>query len=253
MKSITPATFLTITLVLFLLLVTSPVFAAAGAAGNSLTVDGRSVQSGLKSTYRINRPPNRSENNILQGKLIVIDAGHGGSDAGAVGPSNVMEKNVTLAIAQELRELLVHGGASVLMTRTTDRSVAYAGAADKEELAARIGIANKANANMFISIHADAFQDLAGGTSTYFYGTDERDAALARSVQNNLVAQLQLYDRGTQQDDFFVLKYANVPAILVETAFISNPLEEQLLASSSFDKKVALGIYNGIRQYLYSL
>ncbi len=250
MKSITPATFLTITLVLFLLLLAAPVCAAAG---NSLTVDRRSEQGGLKSTYGINRPPNRAENNILQGKLIVIDAGHGGSDTGAVGPSKVMEKNVTLAIAQELRQLLVNGGAAVLMTRTTDRSVAYAGAADKEELAARIGMANKAKATLFVSIHADAFQDLAGGTSTYFYGTDERDAALARSVQNNLVAQLQLYDRGIQQNDFFVLKYATVPAILVETAFISNPLEEQLLASGSFDKKAAIGIYNGIRQYLYSL
>ena len=186
----------------------------------------------------------------LQGKLVVIDPGHGGSDTGAIGPHNVMEKNVTLAISKELRNLLTNAGATVIMTRTTDKDVAYAGADDKEELATRVAIANKANADLFVSIHADSFSDLAGGTTTYSY--DTKDASIAPLVQANLVAQLKLSDRGVQQSDFYVLKNTNMPAILTEAAFISNPKEEKLLTNSSFDKKVAVGIYNGIKQYFGS-
>jgi len=186
----------------------------------------------------------------LQGKLVVIDPGHGGSDTGAIGPHNVMEKNVTLAISKELRNLLTNAGATVIMTRTTDKDVAYAGADDKEELATRVAIANKANADLFVSIHADSFSDLAGGTTTYSY--DAKDDSIAPLVQANLVAQLKLYDRGVQQSDFYVLKNTNMPAILTEAAFISNPKEEKLLTNSSFDKKVAVGIYNGIKQYFGS-
>ncbi|WP_094603588.1 hypothetical protein SPSIL_054350 [Sporomusa silvacetica DSM 10669] len=186
----------------------------------------------------------------LQGKLIVIDPGHGGSDTGAIGPHNVMEKNVTLAISKELRNLLTNGGATVIMTRTADKDVAYAGADDKEELAARVAIANKANADLFVSIHADSFSDLEGGTTTYSY--DTKDDSIAPLVQANLVAQLKLYDRGVQQSDYYVLKNTNMPAILTEAAFISNPKEEKLLTNSSFDKKIAVGIYNGIKQYFGS-
>ena len=183
----------------------------------------------------------------LQGKVIVIDPGHGGSDTGAIGPNKVLEKNVTMTISKELRSLLTNGGATVILTRTSDEDVAFAGASDKEELAARVAIANKANADLFVSIHADAFSGLAGGTTTYTY--DAKDDSIAPLVQANLVAQLKLYDRGVQQSDYYVLKNTNMPAILTEAAFISNPKEEKLLTNRSFDKKVAVGIYNGIKQY----
>lgn len=192
----------------------------------------------------------QTQRSPLQGKVIVIDPGHGGSDTGAIGPQNVMEKNVTLAIGKELRNLLTSGGASVIMTRISDNDVAHAGAGDKEELAARVAIANKANADLFVSIHADAFSALAGGTTTYTYG--KKDDNVAPLVQANLVAQLKLYDRGVQQNDYYVLKNTQMPAILTEAAFISNPKEEKLLADRSFDKKVAVGIYNGIKQYFGS-
>ncbi|MBP2637232.1 MAG: N-acetylmuramoyl-L-alanine amidase [Firmicutes bacterium] len=186
-------------------------------------------------------------NSSLHGRTIVIDPGHGGSDAGAIGPSNLMEKNVTLSISKELQSLLTNSGATVIMTRATDKSVAYAGASDKEELAARVAIANKANADLFVSIHADSFSGQAGGTTTYVY--DAQNAEIAPLVQANMVAQLKLSDRGVQQRDYYVLKNTNMPAILTEAAFISNPREEKLLMNRSFDKKVAIGIYNGINQY----
>lgn len=75
------------------------------------------------------------------------------------------------------------------------------------------------------------------------------DSDLARLVQNGLVGQLDLYNRGFQEKDYYLLKNAFMPAILTEAAFISNPEEENLLVSRNFDWKVAFGIYNGIRQY----
>ena len=177
----------------------------------------------------------------------MVDPGHGGSDTGAIGPNQVTEKDVTLTIARELRKLLSSGGATVIMTRTTDCDVAYAGASDSEELQARVDIANKAKADLFISIHADASADYASGTTTYF--CENSNDYLARLVQGSLVEQLKLYDRGFQPNDYYVLEGTNMPAILTEAAFLSNTKEEKLLGNRSFDKKVAQGIYNGVRQY----
>lgn len=183
----------------------------------------------------------------LQNKVIVVDPGHGGSDTGAIGPDNIAEKNVTLNIARDLRKLLSDEGARVIMTRTSDQDVAYDGASDCEELQARVNIANQANADLFISIHADASVESVNGTTTYFYPGSNED--LAQLVQNSMVSQLKLYDRGFQPNDYYVLKYTNMPSILTEAAFISNPKEEKLLMNPGFDKKVAIGIYNGIKKY----
>jgi N-acetylmuramoyl-L-alanine amidase len=191
--------------------------------------------------------PYQSQKNPLKGKVIVVDPGHGGSDTGAIGPDNVLEKNVTLAIATNLSKLLSKGGAKVIMTRSSDRDVANDEASDIEELQARVDIANQANADLFISIHADAYDEIGNGTTTYFYPGSNDD--LANLVQSSMVNQLNLYDRGSQPNDFYVLKNTNMPAILTEAAFISNPKEEKLLANRDFDKKTAIGIFNGIKKY----
>lgn len=191
--------------------------------------------------------PYQSQKNALKGKVIVVDPGHGGSDTGAIGPNNILEKNVTLAIATDLRKLLTDGGAKVIMTRSSDRDVTNGEASDIEELQARVDIANQANADLFISIHADACDEMGSGTTTYFYSGS--DNTLAHLVQDSMVSQLKLYDRGSQPNDFYVLKNTNMPAILTEAAFISNPKEEKLLVNPNFDKKVASGIFNGIKKY----
>lgn len=183
----------------------------------------------------------------LNGKIIVVDPGHGGNDAGAIGPNNIVEKNVTLAIAHDLQELLSKDGATVIMTRTSDRNVANGEASDIEELQARANIANQANADLFISIHTDSFAEEGSGTTTYF--SSGSDSSLAHFVQSSMVSQLKLYDRGSLPSDYYVLRHTNMPAILTEAAFISNPEEEKLLAKRDFKKKVAAGIYNGIKQY----
>ena len=190
----------------------------------------------------------------LQGRKIAIDPGHGGNDAGAIGPTGVMEKDVTLKVALELRRLLEAEGAEVIMTRETDRTVSEKGAkaSDIEELGARCDVGNRAGADIFISIHADSFtRPEARGTTGYYYGksTSGRGQKLADCIRRNLVEQLGTPSRGTQPCNFYVVKNTDMPATLIELGFISNKEEEKLLDSKEGVQKAAHGIFDGIEDY----
>ena len=190
----------------------------------------------------------------LKGKIIVIDPGHGGNDAGAIGPTGVMEKNVTLKVALELRDLLEAEGAEVVMTRETDRTVSEKGAkaSDIEELGARCDVANRIGADIFISIHADSFtRPEARGTTGYYYSksTSGKGQKLADCIRRNLIEQLGTPSRGTQPCNFYVVKHTDMPATLIELGFISNKEEEKLLDSKEGVQKAAQGIFDGIEDY----
>lgn len=191
--------------------------------------------------------------NGIKGKKITIDAGHGGNDSGAIGPTGVMEKTVTLRIANELRRLLVAEGATVYMTRTTDTEVSPKGAnaSDIEELQARCDVANNTKSDIFISIHMDSFSSgAAKGTTGYYYSLGSRRSRdLADKVRQGVIDQIGTQSRGTQSCNFYVVKHTDMPATLVEVAFISNPQEEQLLNSEDGIKKAAQGIADGIADY----
>jgi N-acetylmuramoyl-L-alanine amidase len=196
--------------------------------------------------------PNGKSPTLLN-KTIVVDPGHGGSDTGAIGPNGVKEKDITLAISKELKPLLEKGGAKVILTRSKDQDVYDLFASPEQELQARTDIANKAGADLFISVHVDACDDkTVGGTTTYYFDKTDGDNQLARSVENSLNFQLHLSDRGNRDEDLYVLKNTTMPAVLTEVAYISNPSEEKLVQLSSFRKKAALGMYNGIKNYFAS-
>ena len=190
----------------------------------------------------------------LRGRKIAIDPGHGGNDAGAIGPTGVMEKNVTLKVALELKRLLEAEGAEVIMTRETDTTVSYKGAkaSDIEELGARCDVANRNDAEIFISIHADSFtRPEARGTTGYYYSKSStgRGQKLADCIRRNLVEQLGTPSRGTQPCNFYVVKNTDMPATLIELGFISNKEEEKLLDSKEGVMKAAQGIFDGIEDY----
>ena len=189
----------------------------------------------------------------MQGKVIVIDAGHGGSDSGAIGPTGVMEKSVTLNIALRLQKLLEAEGATVYMTRTTDTEVSSKGAkaSDIEELQARCDVANNHDADIFISIHNDSFTNgAAKGTTGYYYARGSaKSRDLADKIRSGVIDQIGTQSRGTQSCNFYVVKHTDMPATLVEVAFISNPEEEKLLNSDDGAQKAAQGIADGIADY----
>ena len=189
----------------------------------------------------------------IKGKKIVIDPGHGGEDSGAIGPSGVTEKSITLQIAKEVERMLKEAGAKVTMTRTTDTEVSpkHRQATDVDELQARCDVANKAKADIFISIHMDSFTSReASGTTGYYYTKGSAASKrLAAAIQSELVGQLKTTSRGIKTCNFYVVKHTKMPATLIEVAFVSNPKEEKLLTSKKGVQKAAIGIVNGISDF----
>lgn len=185
-------------------------------------------------------------NNILSGGKIkiVIDPGHGGSDPGAIGPTGKREKDANLAISLKLGEILKENGIEVVYTRDSD-NVTWS-SDTRENLQARVDIAKNENAHYFVSIHNNSASSYAYGTETYYYGGNEESKKLAQGIQSELIKSTGLYDRKVKTANFYVLKNSDIPAVLVEVAFISNAKEEKLLFSDDFQRKAAQAIADGI-------
>jgi len=190
---------------------------------------------------------------LLAGVAIVVDPGHGGPDTGAIGSTETREKNNNLAIGLKLAGLLRSAGAQVIMTRSTDVTPAVGTYSELSDLQARVKIANDQNADLYISLHNDAFSNPDVGGITTYYSSASPVAAqskdLATSIQSELVKSIALTSRGVKDANFYVIKNTKMPAVLVEVGFISNPTEEQLLQSPEFQSKAALGVYQGILRF----
>jgi len=229
-------------------------------------------------------------NNGLRDLIIAIDAGHGGEDVGAIGSGGTHEKNVSMAIAQKLKALIqAEPGMQPVMTRDGDYYVA---------LRKRMKIARQKKADLFISIHADAFRDpRVRGASVYTISSrgasseaarwlaksenaadlvggvtlDDKDDLLAsvlldlsqtatRQVSTEAAAKVyhqlkklgKVHGKRVQQAGFVVLKSPDIPSILVETSFISNPGEERKLNDPRHQRKLAKAILGGVRSYFES-
>lgn len=186
----------------------------------------------------------------LQGKVIVLDPGHGGDDPGTLGVGSTSEAENVLAIAQELKIMLEKAGAEVIMTRDSHESPALGslGQAGGDQLAARVAAANRSKGQIYISLHND-WNDNSSvqGTSVYFY--KNQDLELAEALQNSLVRQLKSADLGVKRSNFYVLRNTSMPSALVEVGFLSNPREAALLAKASYRLDAARGLLVGIENY----
>jgi N-acetylmuramoyl-L-alanine amidase len=218
--------------------------APAAAAGNV---------SGGTAAVPAEEQPEPAFSPGISGKKITIDPGHGGSDSGAIGPTGVTEKSVTLRVAMEVQRLLTAAGAQVYMTRTADVEVSpkRASATDDEELQARCDIANQNQSDLFLSIHMDSFttSDARGTTGYYYAKGTAAGQQLADAVRAGVVARLGTESRGTKSCNFYVVKYTRMPATLVELAFISNAAEEKLMNADDGIHKAAQGIVDGIGNF----
>ena len=186
----------------------------------------------------------------LSGKIITLDAGHGGSDPGAIGSDGTKEKNITLAITKAVKELLEKKGAKVYMTRTTDVDVYGPNASDADELQARVNVGEKYNSDLFVSLHVNSSVNKnVGGFSTYYYPKTNNDLRIAKSIQDQLTANFGVDDLGVRQANFYVIKRISMPATLVEMCFISNEKELVLMKGKWFQNKTARLIAAGIEKY----
>lgn len=218
---------------------------------------------------------------------VVIDPGHGGKDTGAIGVTGQKEKDIVLAIAQRLRNLLQKNtDLKVVLTRDDDRFLA---------LNERTQLANRVGGKLFISLHCNSTKSGRGnGAETYFLKPARNERAmevallensviryeesrnqyqdlteenyillamaqsefaresesLAALVQNNLCMKTSLRNRGVDQAGFYVLVGASMPAVLVETAFLSDKREEKLLRTKKFQQQVAQALYEGIMEFM---
>jgi len=179
-------------------------------------------------------------------RLIVIDPGHGGSDPGTA-HGGVSEAQLTLDMAKRLRGILIARGWEVKMTRETDVDVYEPNDSAHDELQARDDLANKAGARLFVSIHANAFIN-SGPYGTTCYISKPDDVAFGRIVETHLAAD-GTKDDGLVKSHLYVTLHARMPAVLIETAFLTNPSDYALLTSAAWRQKVAQEIADGIGQY----
>lgn len=184
----------------------------------------------------------------LLGKVIVIDAGHGGFDPGAIGASGVQEKDVNLAISRRVAGLLRQVGAQVVETRTEDMALAETKSAD---IRRRVEIAEEVAADLFVTVQANSIPDGRWRGAQVFYARGSVEGeGLSESIQDSLAAVLKNTDRKAKSiDNIYVVNRLAIPSIVVETGFLSNSDEEFLLADSSYQQLVAYAIFLGIIGY----
>src|SRR5437588_3592168 len=168
---------------------------------------------------------------------VVIDAGHGGHDRGGIPGQRIAEKDMTLDVAQRLRNVLAASGYRVVMTRDSDVFVSLPG---------RVAIANSYRNAVFVCIHFNATKRMgAGGIETYFYSRDS--LSLASAVHYYVVGGAPSANRGVRRRGFYVLRKTNVPAVLVECGFLTNPTEGAYAQTASYRQKLAEEIAAGVR------
>jgi len=172
--------------------------------------------------------------------LIVLDAGHGGHDTGAVGAKWTLEKTINLDIIQRTAKLLSAAGARVLLTRGDDTFI---------PLYDRPGLANGRQADIFISVHCNSSATRNSGNGTQVYYRTPQSIPLATAIHQELIPALELKDGGIHNGDFCVIRESHMPSVLLEVAFINNGKEEQLLLTPTFRQQAAEGILSGVRRY----
>lgn len=175
-------------------------------------------------------------------RVVVIDPGHGGPDPGAIGIGGLREVDIVLPISLQVASLLEQQGVQVVLTRNSDRDL---------DLDPRVQIAERANADLFVSIHANAIslsRPDVNGLETYYYSP--QGGRLAQVIHNTLVRETGMNDRGVRRARFYVIRNTSMPAVLVETGFVTGAQDARLLSDPNFRSRMAVAIARGILQYI---
>lgn len=182
--------------------------------------------------------------NPLKDRVIILDPGHGGKDPGAV-VGSVSEKSITLKVGTQVKQMLENAGAKVYMTRTGDT---YPSLQD------RVDFTQANYGEIFVSIHVNAASSTsASGTETYYAISTgdmyQEDIDLATFVNNQIVNNLNMKNRGVKQEQYYVIRNMAIPSILVELGFLTNSQDRNKMTDDQYVKVFAESIYNGILQY----
>lgn len=195
----------------------------------------------------------------VSNKVIVLDAGHGNPDGGAVSTNGISEAEINLKIALKLQNLLEQSGATVILTRSDEDGIYDA---DKTKLKNqkvsdiknRVKIGNSSSADIFVSIHLNKIpQSQYSGWQTFFKSGSEQGEKLATLIQENLNKTIEKENNRVPMklDNVYIVKNVEIPLTIVECGFLSNEEEERKLQEDDYQDKLAWGIYNGIINYFY--
>ncbi len=190
--------------------------------------------------------------------IIVLDAGHGGLDSGAVGKSGLLEKDVNLSVVKHLREMLEMSGFQVVVTRDEDISIYDAGVEGirnqkLSDMDNRLEIVQSYPDSIFLCIHQNNYTDPAYFGGQMFYNENNPDnCTLAQIMQNRFAALQEGNDREIKLsgNELFLLKDNKNPSLMIECGFLSNPEEEALLATTEYQQKIAFSIYCGVLEFI---
>lgn len=192
-------------------------------------------------------------------KTVIVDAGHGGDDGGAIGIDGTVEKDINLDIALKLEKILKFYGFNVIMTRTQDVMTCDDGLDSLRkrkisDIHNRFELMRKNPDAIFISVHQNKFEDSSQhGTQVFYSGNDERSKELAEAIQTSVTLTLQRKnDRVVKKSGsgIYLLYHAKIPAVLVECGFISNSDEVKKLKDENYRMKLAILIADGLLKYL---
>ncbi len=190
-------------------------------------------------------------------KVVLLDAGHGGEDGGAIGGEGTVEKDINLAVMLKLQALLEQGGCTVITTRTEDISLHNSG--DEKtgnrkmsDLNNRKAMPSEYDADIFVSIHMNTFPDGKYSGAQVFYAESEGSEKLAKCIQEELKSQVDntnMRETKSAEGNIYILADAKIPSVVAECGFLSNSEEEQKLKNAEYQQKLAFAIYCGIIKY----
>ncbi|WP_334109445.1 N-acetylmuramoyl-L-alanine amidase family protein [Thermodesulfitimonas autotrophica] len=189
----------------------------------------------------------------LAGRTIVLDPGHGGVDPGAHYREEILEKDLVLQIAGRLKRFLENAGATVIMTRTGDYDLAppeikSLAARKRYDLRARVDLANRAGADIFLSIHVNTSRDPGKAGVHVYYSEKPGSDVLARYIEEEMWRYIGK-ERMPLPGRYFVLRETRMPAVLVEAGFLSNPREKALLCDGNYQERLSWAIFRGVVRY----
>ena len=196
----------------------------------------------------------KSYNKILMNKIIYIDPGHGGKDNGA-SSYGVLEDEINLKIAGFIMELLIDNGVYVLISRTSDYDLSSVYDKNKKrgDLLKRVNLINSSKADLFISIHLNAYPSSNVKGGQVFFQDSENSNNLAQFIQNNLNEISNDSDKKIKRGNYYILNKTNILGVLIECGFLSNTQDRDNLLKESYQRKIAGKIVKGIVEYFNNL
>ena len=181
-------------------------------------------------------------------RIVVLDAGHGGTDSGKVGINGVKEKDINLTITNSVKKIVEKENIQVIMTRETDKQLAQS---KVEDLKYRVKIMNETSPVLAVSIHQNSYvTPKAEGAQVFYYKKSEESKRIAQIMQGILGEKLGTTRQIKSDVNYYILLHSKLPTIISECGFLSNPEEEQRLCTEEYQEKVADALYCGIIEYL---